>query len=479
MQNLSLQQKLQQKLSPLQIQVIKLLEIPAMELEQRVKKELEENPLLEEGKSDELKELEQEEQVEKIDEDFSIDEYQNPDDIPEYKLKTNNFSKDDKKVDIPFTVGESFYEHLNAQLHETSLNDFDRKLAEYVIGNIDEDGYLRRDIESIADDLAFNQSLSVEDEKLEEILKQIQSFEPPGVGARDLKECLLLQVRRKELTDLTDMMEEILRKYFNDFTKKHYQKIIQRMGLDEEEFKVALEEILKLNPKPGNSYTNAVSKNVAYIIPDFILEEREGKLLLDLNGKSVPDLKISGHYSNMIKNYAEHKNTASRSEKEAAIFAKQKLDSAKWFIEAIKQRQNTLLSTMHAILSLQEEFFLTGDDKKLKPMHLKDVAAIAKYDISTISRVSNSKHIQTNYGIYPLKYFFSDAMQTKSGEEVSTKEIKSILLEAVAAENKRKPLTDDKLATLLNDKGYNIARRTIAKYREQLNIPVARMRKEL
>lgn len=481
MQKLSLQQKLQQKLSPLQIQVIKLLEVPAMELEQRIKKELEENPALEEGKTEEVLEAEKEEKVENTDEDFSLDEYLSEDDIPNYKLHTNNYSKDDKKTDIPFSAGISFLDGLNNQLREVPLSDEDKNLAKYIIGNIDEDGYLRRDIMSMADDLAFISNINVKDEKLEEVLLMIQQFEPAGIGARDLQECLLLQIRRRDKNNSSvKLAETILEKYFNEFTKKHYSKIMSRANITEEQLKDSLDEILKLNPKPGSSFGASDSKSMPYIIPDFILDEVDGELILSLNSKNVPDLRLSNTYSNMLSGLAENKKSKmGKEQKEAAVFVKQKLDAAKWFIEAIKQRHNTLLTTMQAIVDFQKNYFMSGDETDLRPMHLKDIAKVTGYDISTISRVSNSKHIQTNFGIFSVKYFFSDGMQTESGEEVSTKEIKTILAEAVEMEDKRKPLTDDKLVDLLSKKGYMIARRTIAKYREQLNIPVARLRKEM
>ena len=481
MQKLTLQQKLQQKLSPLQIQVIKLLEVPAIELEQRIKKELEENPVLEEGKDEDLSVNEEDPYEESgVDDDFSLDEYINQDDIPAYKLRSRNYSKDDKKTEIPFSVGKSFHEFLINQLAEIDLNEEDRQLAEYIIGNIDDDGYIRRDVEAMSDDMAFILNLDVKDEHLKKILKKIQKFDPPGVAARDLRECLILQIRRKDRSrDVILRAEEIVDEHFDAFTKRHYEKILKKTGWTQDEFKEALDEIQKLNPKPGSSYSNQQTKSVQQIVPDFILDLKDDELVLSLNNKNVPDLKVSQTYSDMLETYVSSKGKPSREQKDAVLFVKQKLDSAKWFIEAIKQRHNTLMTTLQAIVDMQHEYFTDGDETKLKPMHLKDIAAITGYDISTISRVSNSKYIQTHFGIFPVKYFFSDAMQTDSGEEVSTKEIKTILSEAIEAENKRRPLTDDKLAQLLNDKGYHIARRTIAKYREQLGIPVARLRKEL
>jgi RNA polymerase sigma-54 factor len=482
MQKLSLQQKLQQKLSPLQIQVIKLLEVPAFELEQRIKKELEENPVLEEGSDEEFSVKEEDPYEEKgVDDDFSLDEYVNRDDIPAYKLRTRNYSNDDQKTEIPFSVGITFHEFLTNQLGELELDERQEKLAEYIIGNIDDDGYIRRSVEAMADDLAFIQGLDVSDDELLKLLKKIQRFDPPGVGARDLQECLILQIRRKDRSrDEILRAEEIVDEHFEAFTKKHYDKISKKTGWSEEDFKQALDEIQKLNPKPGSSYANQQAKSVQQIIPDFILELTEDdKLLLSLNARNVPDLKVSRTYAEMMESFVAAKGKQTREQKDAVLFVKQKLDSAKWFIEAIKQRQNTLMVTMQAIIDYQEEYFMEGDETKLKPMHLKDIAAVTGYDISTISRVSNSKHIQTHFGIFSVKHFFSDAMQTDTGEEVSTKEIKTILSEALQAEDKRKPLTDDKLAKLLKDKGYLIARRTVAKYREQLGVSVARLRKEM
>lgn len=478
MQRLSLQQKLQQKLSPLQIQVIKLLEVPSMELEQRIKKELEENPALDEGK-EETDVLDQEGE-EDLGEDFSLDEYQDTDDIPSYKLRTQNYSKNDKTNDIPFSVGTTFHEFLMHQMGEVQMPEEDRSLAEYIIGNVDDDGYIRREVEAMVDDLAFMQNISVSDERMEEVLQMVQMFDPPGVGARNLRECLLLQIQRKDHDkDSVERAGVVLETYFDEFTKKHYDKILKRSGWNEAEFKEALEEIQKLNPKPGSSYNSSLSKTVQQIVPDFMLEEIDGNQILSMNNRNVPDLRVSHTYSEMLETYTTSKKENNKSQKEAAIFVKQKLDSAKWFIEAIKQRNDTLMSTMQAIINLQKDYFNDGDFSFLKPMHLKDVAEVTGYDISTISRVSNSKHIQTHFGIFSLKSFFSDGMQTESGEEVSTKEIKKILGEAIDAESKRKPLTDEKLTLLLKEKGYLIARRTVAKYREQLGIPVARLRKEI
>ncbi len=479
----SLQQKLLQKLSPLQIQVIKLLEIPTAQLEQRIKKELEENPILEldgEQQNPDKDETDNAPEQEIERDELSIDEYINNEDIPAYKLQSRNFSKDDKHEDIPFSNGASFHEHLISQLGLRILTDRQRNIAEYIIGNVDEDGYLRREIDEIIDDLAFAQNIEVDEREALDVLEVVQDFDPAGVAARDLQECLLLQVKRKDRTfpDIENAFQ-VLKYHFEEFTRKHYDKITKRLHIDDEELKDALAEILKLNPKPGSSYSNPMSKTVQHIIPDFILEMEDDQFQLSLNNRNVPELRISNTYSDMLQDYSTNKKNQSQDKKNAVMFVKQKLDSAKWFIDAIKQRQNTLMTVMNSILEYQREYFIEGDEVKLRPMILKDIAEKTNLDISTISRVSNSKYIQTHFGIFPLKYFFSEGMQTDSGEEVSTREIKKILEECISNEDKRKPLTDDKLAAILKEKSYNIARRTVAKYREQLNIPVARLRKEL
>lgn len=483
-QKLSLQQKLLQKLSPQQIQVIKLLEIPTMQLEQRIKKELEENPVLE--LEDENTEYEEDNEPQELksendadDEEFSFDDYLNEEEeIPSYKLSANNYSKDDKYVDIPFSVGTSFNEFLYEQLGLVNLTEEQQQLAEYVIGNIDDDGYLRRDLMSVSDDLAFNMNIEVSAEQLQEILNVIQEFDPPGVGARNLRECLLLQLSRKKGKEF-DLARTIVSDYFEEFTKKHYEKIQKKLEISEEELKKGIDLVLKLNPKPGSSYSNPLNRSNQHIVPDFILENIDGELNLSLNQRNVPDLRINDTYMNMLHSLSESRGKNNRSQKDALLFVKQKLDSAKWFIDAIKQRQHTLLLTMSEIINFQKEYFVEGDETKLRPMILKDIAERTGLDISTISRVSNSKYIQTNFGIYSLKYFFSEGLQKDDGEEVSTREIKKILQECIENEDKHKPLTDEKLARILKEKSYNIARRTVAKYREQLGIPVARLRKEL
>lgn len=477
-----LQHKLLQKLSPQQIQLIKLLEVPTMQMNQRIKKEIEENPALEEGadvdfdsQADDIPEEAKEK------DEFSIEDYlAEEDNTPLYKLQTRNYTKDDERKEIPFSQGSTFHENLASQLGLRMLPETDRKLAEYIIGNIDDDGYLRRDIEAIVDDLAFSMNIEASEEHLRGILKVIQDFDPAGVGAESLQECLLIQIRRrKNKTETVLLAENILANYFNEFTKKHYTKIISRLNITEDTLKDALDEILHLNPKPGGSFTDPQDRLNRPIIPDFILENLDGEFELSLNDRNVPELKVSRTYSEMMSDLAAKKRKKTKDDKETLTFVKQKLDSAKWFIDAIKQRQTTLLLTMEAIINYQEAFFVDGDEKELKPMILKDIADVTNLDISTISRVANSKYIQTDFGVLSLKSFFSEAMQTTSGEEVSAREIKSILEEAIGGEDKKKPLTDEKLTKLLQEKGYKIARRTVAKYREQLDIPVARLRKEL
>lgn len=482
-----LQQKLLQKLSPQQIQMIKLLEIPTMQLEQRIKAEIEENPALEEISIEDgsLENDAGEDDVssdpkDKDKEEFTLEDYIDEDEYPSYKLNVQNYSKDEKREEIPFSVGLSFHDYLESQLGLRNLNDKEQILALYMLGNIDDDGYLRRRLESIVDDVAFALNIKTDEPELIGILRIIQELDPPGVGARNLQECLILQIEAKDLENrVIQLAHKILRDFFPEFTRKHYDKILARLNIKDEQLKEALDEILKLNPKPGSAYSDPQNKGYGHIIPDFILENTDGDLELSLNSKNVPELKVSRTYNEMLQNYQHNKGNNSKSEKEALSFVKQKLDSARWFIDAIKQRQNTLLITMNAIISYQQEYFRTGDETKLRPMILKDIADITGLDVSTISRVANSKYIQTNFGIMPLKYFFSEGMQTESGEEVSTREIKKILQDCLESEDKRHPITDDRLAEILKEKGYHIARRTVAKYREQLNIPVARMRKEL
>lgn len=476
----SLQQKLLQKLSPQQIQLMKLLQVPTIELEQRIKQEIEENPALEEGEQD--KETEEiisdeprEDQNDDNRDDFDINNYLD-DDVPDYRLHARNYSADDDEKAIPLAGGKTFQEVLQNQVSLRIKDEKQQIIAFHIIGNLDDSGYLRREIFNIVDDLAFSQNINTSEKEIEEVLSIIQALEPAGVGARDLKECLLIQLRKKQKTIPIKTAEVILEKFFEEFTKKHYKKITTRLDIEENDVKEAIDEIVKLNPKPGNSLIET-NKSFHQIIPDFIITEHDGEISLELNTRNAPQLKVSKQYAEMLRGYEQSKRT--ERDKEAILFVKQKIDSAKWFIDAIKQRQHTLLVTMEAIMNYQKDFFHTGDETKLKPMILKDIAEIVNMDISTISRVANSKHVSTPYGTYLLKYFFSESLSTESGQEVSTREVKRILQDAIDQEDKRKPLTDDKLTALMKDKGYNIARRTIAKYREQLNIPVARLRKEL
>lgn len=476
----SLSQKLTQKLSPQQIQLMKLLQVPTLEIDQRIKQELEINPALEEGKDELENEFDQEDYQTEADgeeRDFDIEEYFS-DDEPAYKTSVSNRSSDDEDKSIPLSSGKTFQEHLVSQLNLQELSEEESKIAVYIIGSLDESGYLDRDLEAIVNDLAFYQNIETTEERLEKTLKLVQSLDPAGVGARDLQECLVLQMERKQDGNISRYTAlKILQNHFEEFTKKHYQKIINKLEISEEDLKDAIHEIIRLNPKPGGSVKESL-RVVQQVVPDFFITEEDGELTMTLNGRNVPDLRISAGYKEMLKTYSEG-GEMSKADKETLTFVKSKLDSAKWFIDAIQQRQHTLISTMTAIMNYQKEYFLTGDEENLRPMILKDIAEIVNLDISTISRVANSKYVQTQFGTFPLKYFFSEALSTDSGEEVSTREVKQILQDIVDGENKRKPLTDEKLAEALNEKGYNIARRTIAKYREQLNIPVARLRKEL
>ena len=462
-----LQQKQQQKLSPLQIQTIKLLELPALELEQKMRKELEENPVLEEI-------MESDDPENDSPKNVSLSEYPADDPTPSYKLYVNNQGKDPKPQYNTFSVKESFQENLIVQLGYRKMDDRRRAMAEFVIGSLDDDGYLRRDLESLSYDILLRLNIETTEEELEQILKVIQEFEPAGVGARDLQECLLLQLDKKSIEQ--ERARTILELYFEEFTKKHYSRIISRMGITQDELKDAIDEIIRLNPRPGGQIDDSYEDQAQQIIPDFLLEEKDGELIMSMPKFSVPELRVNRRYAELLMDSAQ---TGTRAGKEAASFVKQKLDSAKWFIEAIKQRQNTLQNTMNAIIDFQREYFMDGDETKLRPMVLKNIAEKTGLDISTISRVVNCKYIQTHFGIYPLKYFFSEGLMTEGGEEVSTREIKKILSESVDAENKNKPLTDEQLVEVLTEKGYKVARRTVAKYREQLNIPIARLRKEL
>ncbi len=489
MLNQRLQQKLLQKLSPQQILLMKLLQIPSMALEQRIKQEIEENPALEETSEaeedqdetidgDDTRDENPEDEYDSKEDEFDLDDYMQDDEIPSYKTSTNNQSSDDERKDIPYASGLSFQDMLLSQLGLRMLTDEQKVIAETIIGNLDDSGYLQREISAMVDDLAFAQNINVSDDEILEILKVVQEFDPAGIGARNLQECLLIQLRRKKDEDYpaVSLAIIVLENHFNEFVKKHYDKIMKKAKINEDELKDALAEVLKLNPKPGNSLSET-TKTIQYVIPDFIIHNTNGDLELSLNSRNAPELRLSRAYTNMMEAYAENKKD--KQKKEAFMFIKQKIDSAKWFMEAIRQRQNTLFVTMNAIMEFQRDYFLTGDETKLRPMILKDIADIVNLDISTISRVANSKYVQTPFGTLLLKSFFSESMQTESGEEVSTREIKKILSDCIDSENKTKPHTDELLTNILKEKGYNIARRTVAKYREQLNIPVARLRKEL
>ena len=475
-----LAQRLEQRLSPQQIQLMKLLQVPTIELDQRIKQEIEENPALEEGIEFEEDEFEAQEDDYKDDEnviEFDLSEYMD-DESPDYKTQVSNYSKDDEERVIPLSGEQSFQDKLLEQLHLLDLDDIQFSIADVIIGNLDESGYLNRSIYALVDDLAFASNILVTEQEVEAILKLVQELDPPGVGARDLRECLLLQLDRTHDGDITRYTaKKIVQNHFEEFIKKHYSKISEKLEIEETDLKDAIDVILKLNPKPGGSMKES-TKPLQQVTPDFTVYELEGQLELSINGRNAPDLKVSREYENMMRSYAEG-SKVSKSDKEALTFVKQKLDNAKWFIDAIKQRQQTLLLTMNAIMNYQRNYFLTGDETNLRPMILKDIAELIGLDISTVSRVANSKYVQTNYGVFPLKYFFSESLAKENGEEVSTREVKKILLEAIEVEDKRIPLTDDQLVVVLKEKGYGIARRTIAKYREQLNVPVARLRKEL
>jgi RNA polymerase sigma-54 factor len=494
----NLQQKLLQKLSPQQIQLMKLLQVPTANLEERVKEELEENPALElsddahddfEENKDEFSDTTPAEEDYKEESDLNADDlYENidisdyvhegDDEIADYKLRDDSYGEQEEKTTMPYKVETSFYEILEAQLGMLNLDERQLKITEQIIGSIDEDGYLRRETSAIVDDLAFRQNIDSSEEEVEELIKKIQLFDPPGVAARNLQECLLLQLyRQKEDSKEVDVAIQALTRYFDEFTKKHYEKIQRGLNLSDEELKDVMHQITKLNPKPGGN-ASEVNKAESYVVPDFFIYNNSGKLELTLNSKNAPELRISEGYRDMLKDY-DRGAKKDRRQKEAVLFIKQKIDAAKWFIDAIKQRQHTLLSTMTAIMNHQHDFFITGDETSLRPMILKDIAEKTGLDISTVSRVANSKFVQTEFGTYRLKFFFSESLTTDSGEEVSTREVKKILSDLIEYENKKKPLSDERLTELLQEKGYNIARRTVAKYREQLNIPVARLRKEL
>lgn len=481
----SLNFKLLQKLSPQQIQLMKMIQLPTQAFEQRLKQELEENPALESGKenTDEFENNQSEDEFdttgnENIDtEDINIDEYLSDDEIPNYKTQANNYSADDEEKHIPYASGTSFTQHLKTQINTFRLSEEEEVITDFLVGSIDDSGYIRRELNDILDDLAFTQNIFTSIEELDRLLKIVQQLDPAGVGARNLKECLLIQLKRKKEKPSRSLAIDILENSFDHFVKKHYTKLLQKFHVSENELKDAIQEIAKLNPKPGGSFVGN-NKVAEQIVPDFTIRIIEGELELSLNSRNAPELHISNEYNNLLQGYKNSKDK-SRSQKDAILFIKQKLDSAKWFIEAIKQRQQTLFLNMNAIIEHQKEYFLTGDERKLKPMILKDIADMINMDVSTVSRVANSKYVSTPYGTKLIKEFFSESMKNDQGEDVSTREIKTILESVVLEENKKKPLTDDKLAAILKEKGYPIARRTVAKYREQLDIPVARLRKEM
>ena len=496
----SLEQKLTQKLAPQQIQMIKLLELNTLQLEERIKNEIEENPALDDGgegdyddgdsivenDSDVLTNEEERDDGEQNSEDeytreddYSLDDdygANDDDEIPNYRLEVNNTSKDDDRVEMPYSASKSFNEHLFEQFILKDVTERQKFIAPFLVGNIDEDGYLRRDLDAVADDIAFSQNIEVSEKELEDVLKVIQELDPAGIGARSLQECLLIQLRRKEeQTNGVKTAIVVLSDCFEEFTKKHYEKIMQKCNITEQDLKEAIDVIIKLNPKPGNSYGEPQKANIQAIIPDFIVEVEDNDIAVSLNNRNSPDLRISRSFSKMMDEYSSDK----AGNKEVVTFVKQKIDNAKWFIDAIEQRKRTLLFTMEAIVQFQRKFFLTGDEADIRPMILKDIAEMTNLDISTVSRVANSKYVATPYGNFLLKFFFSEAMQTDSGEEVSTREVKQILKECIDAEDSAKPLTDDRLSEILKDRGYIIARRTIAKYREQMGIPVARLRRKI
>ncbi len=479
----NLQYKLLQKLSPQQIQLMKLIQLPTQAFEEKIKQEIEENPALDSGKDndDDFGEDSQNEYddagTETIETDINIDDYLSDDEMPSYKLQSNNYSSDDDEKNIPYASGTSFNQFLKSQLNTLRLNEQEEQITEFLVGSIDSSGYIRRPLEDIVDDLAFSENIITDEEEVKRMLDHVQQLDPAGVGAQSLEECLLIQLKRKPETPDRNLAILILEKSFEHFVKKHYKKLIQKFDITNDQLKGAIHEIEKLNPKPGGSYSGN-TKLIEQIVPDFSIRIVEGGLDLTLNSRNAPELHISNEYNNMLKGYAASKDK-SKSQKDAVQFIKQKLDAAKWFIDAIKQRQQTLLITMNAIMHLQEGYFLTGDERKLKPMILKDIADKINMDVSTVSRVANSKYVDTPYGTKLIKEFFSESMKNEQGVDVSTKEIKKILQTVIEEENKKKPLTDDKLVGLLKEKGYLIARRTIAKYREQLNIPVARLRKEI
>jgi len=481
----SLQYKLLQKLSPQQIQLMKLIQLPTQAFEERLKQEIEENPALDTGKEesdtfeDDMSNEYDDTGTEKIDaEDINIDEYLSDDEIPSYKTQANNYSSDDDEKNVPYAAGTSFHQSLKNQLNTFLLNDEEKSIAEFLVGSIDDSGYIRREILDLVDDLAFTANIFTTEEKVLSVLKKVvHNLDPIGVGARDLKECLIIQLKSKEKNKTRALAINILENAFDHFVKKHYKKLLEKFSISEDELKEVNAEISRLNPKPGSSYSGN-NKIAEQIVPDFSIKIIDGELDLTLNSRNAPELHVSREYNNMLKGYQES-NVKTKSQKDAVFFIKQKLDAAKWFIDAIKQRQQTLLVTMNTIMHYQYEYFLTGDERKLKPMILKDIADKINMDVSTVSRVANSKYVSTPYGTKLIKEFFSESMKNDQGEDVSTREIKKILETVIQEEDKKKPLTDEKLSKILKEKGYPIARRTVAKYREQLELPVARLRKEI
>lgn len=476
--------KLSQKLSPQQIQLMKLIQLPTQAFEQRISQEMNENPALEGGKeeSDALddefnNEDEYDNDSEVIEAEINVDDYLSDDEVPSYKLSANNYSADDEDKQTPYASGTSFNQYLLQQLNTYRFTDEEEEIARFLVGSVDESGYIRREVADILDDLAFTQNVYTSEEKIEKVLGIVQDLDPAGVGARNLQECLLLQLYRKAAAPDVTLAIKIIEDAFDHFIKKHYKKLLQKFDITEDELRDAISEIEGLNPKPGGAYSGS-SRMVEHVVPDFAIKIVDGELDLTLNGRNAPELHVSREYTNMLKGYKASKEK-SKSQKDAVMFIKQKLDAAKWFIDAIKQRQQTLFVTMNSIMHHQKEYFLTGDERKLKPMILKDIADKIDMDVSTVSRVANSKYVDTPYGTKLIKEFFSESMKNDQGEDVSTREIKKILEITISEESKKKPLTDDKLAGVLKDKGYPIARRTVAKYREQLDIPVARLRKEI
>ncbi|MDR0385636.1 MAG: RNA polymerase factor sigma-54 [Prevotellaceae bacterium] len=471
----NIQQKLFQKISPLQIQTIKLLELPLLQLEQRIKEELEENPILEEETN-----IDEQQTVDIIDNDeneLSLADYMSDDDVPNYKTLTNNNSRNERKEYSTLSNSDGLQQLLEEQLSFQDIDSKKHTVGMFIIGNIESDGYIRRNLLSIANDVSFKMGMEPSMKEMDEILKMIQTFDPPGVGARTLQECLLIQLKGKEQTDTVKTAVLVLNEHFDDFSKKHYAKIMLKLGISEALLKDVVREILKLNPKPGAGYENIFLEQSQQIIPDFILEVRNGNPELFLNSYNIPELRINRDYTEMINNYST-KNKLSQEDKDTINFVKQKIDSARWFIDSIKQRQETLLHTMYAIMDFQTEYFKSGDENDLRPMILKDIAEMTDLDISTVSRVVNSKYVQCEWGVHPLKFFFSEGIRSKTGE-VSTREIKNIIIQCIDEEDKHNPLKDDEIKEILKNKGYTIARRTIAKYREKLSIPVARLRREL